>query len=80
MSEDQVDTKQLYTLKVYRIDNGWVTESREGQLAPKVKAFVAPAETLDAMFDWFGKAGIGAQKMRKLQGLRNQIQEVLGGD
>jgi len=65
-------------MRVFRIENGWVVEKSEGDLHPKAHAFATPVETLKGMLDWFSGAGIGAANKRKIESLKQKVEEVLG--
>lgn len=76
MSEEEIKTDTLTTLKVYRAENGWVVETRDGSVNVKVTAHLDPASALTHMVDWFGGAGVKPLQRRKMQGLKPSIKEV----
>ena len=76
MSEEEISTETLTTLKAYRAENGWVIETRDGSVNVKVTAHLSPESALTQMVDWFGGAGVKPQQRRKMQGLKPAIKEV----
>lgn len=79
MSNETVNTDQLSTFKIYRVENGWVTEYRDGSLFPKVYAWNKEevADMISTLLTNVSKMGIGPQNMRKVQSISDDVQKAL---